>query len=491
MSIQLSQQSLATIKSVQKPGYNREDITTGIVHIGIGGFHRAHQAVYTDDLLASGAHHWGITAISLRSDSVYRSLAPQDFLYTVRTQAKDGGTKRLIGSICEVIALPQPGAYEKITATIADPRTQVVTLTVTEKGYCHTVNGELDRANPSIVHDLKNPEHPQSTPGLLALGLKRRMDTNAGPITLLSCDNLSSNGEVLHKVVTTMMALTYPTAAGWLAENASFPSSMVDRIVPQTKTSDIQQLEREAGYLDSGLVVCEPFSQWVIEDDFAGLRPAWDIGGAEFVAKVAPYEQTKLRFLNATHSALAYLGLLAGYTYIHEVMADPTLAKFARHLMDIEIEPVVACPNEIDLTEYKKSVLARFSNAEVPYRTSQVASDGSQKLPQRIFPTIQAQLGLGVATPGLYLVVAGWLESLFSSQELESASDISDPLAQPLIELATQYPEPEDLVQAIALQTDCFGRLSQSKLFLDKVTSCVSHLRKSGSLATVTKLLRL
>lgn len=489
MSTKLSQQTLATIKSVQKPKYNRQDITPGIVHIGIGGFHRAHQAVYTDDLLASGAHQWGITAVSLRSDSVYQALAPQDFLYTVNTQAEDGGSKRLISSICEVIALTQPGAHEKIVAIIADPSTQVITLTITEKGYCHQVDGELDSTNPSIVHDLQNPGQPQSAPGLLALALKRRMETKAGPITLLSCDNLSNNGEVLHNVVATMMQEQYPTAVGWLANNVSFPSSMVDRIVPQTKVSDIEQLEKEAGYLDSGLVVCEPFSQWVIEDNFAGLRPAWDVGGAEFVAEVAPYEQTKLRFLNATHSALAYLGLLAGYTDVHKAIADPTLANFARQLMDIEIEPVVVCPNELDLEVYKNSILTRFANAAVPYKTAQVASDGSQKLPQRIFPTIQAQLSNGGHAPGLCLVVAGWLHCLTNQQSAGGLIDIKDPQAKTIVALASASLQTRDLVRTLAETTHYFGVLGQNAEFLESVTDGITNLKQSGSLATVAKLL--
>lgn len=489
MSTKLSQQTLATIKSVQKPKYNRQDIRPGIVHIGIGGFHRAHQAVYTDDLLASGAHQWGITAVSLRSTSVYQALAPQDFLYTAKTQAQDGGSKRVIGSICEVIALTQPGACEKIVATIADPNIQVITLTITEKGYCHKVDGEIDITNPSIVHDLKNPEQPQSAPGLLALALKRRMETNAGPITLLSCDNLSSNGQVLHNVVAAMMQEQYPTATRWLEDNVSFPSSMVDRIVPRTNISDIEQLEQEAGYLDSGLVVCEPFSQWIIEDNFAGLKPAWDEGGAEFVADVAPYEQTKLRFLNATHSALAYLGLLAGYTYIHQAMADPTFASFAQQLMDREIQPVATSPNELDLEAYKQSILTRFANAAVPYQTSQVASDGSQKLPQRIFPTIQAQLSKGIHTPGLCLAVAGWLHCLTRQQSADDQMDISDPQAQPLAAIASANPQPQDLVSTIAQTTSNFGELGQSAEFLQSVANNITNLKQSGSLATVAKLL--
>lgn len=490
MRTKLSQQTLATIESVQKPRYNRHDITGGIVHIGIGGFHRAHQAVYTDDLLASGAHHWGITAVSLRSDSVYQALAPQDFLYTVKTQDENGGSKRLIGSICEVLALTQSGACDKIVAKIADPSTQVVTLTITEKGYCHTVAGELDSTNPSIIHDLQNPEQPQSAPGLLALALKRRMQTNAGPITLLSCDNLSSNGEVLHNVVTTMMQQQDSTTLEWLAENVSFPSSMVDRIVPQTKASDIDQLEQEAGYLDSGLVVCEPFSQWIIEDNFAGQKPAWDIGGAEFVAEVAPYEHTKLRFLNAAHSALAYLGLLAGYSYIHQVMADPTFASFARQLMDVEIEPVVVGPNGLDLEAYKNSILTRFANAAVPYKTAQVASDGSQKLPQRIFPTIQQQLSKGNPTPGLCLVIAGWLHCLTSQHSADSSMNISDPQAQPLVAIASVNPQPQDLVSTIAETTSYFGGLGQSAEFLQSVADSISDLKQTGSLATVAKHLK-
>ena len=489
MSKKLNLQTLHKIESVQKPNYDRRNITSGIVHIGVGGFHRAHQAVYTDDLLASGAQQWGITGVSLRSDSVHKALAPQNFLYTVKTQDQNGDSKRLIGSICEVLALPQPGALEKIVAKIADPSTQVVTLTITENGYCHTADGELDHTNPGIVRDLQYPGQPQTTPGLLALALTHRMKLNAGPITLLSCDNLSSNGDVLRNVVTSMLQ-QHPATRVWLADNVSFPSSMVDRIVPKTKASDIDQLEQESDYRDSGLVVCEAFSQWVIEDNFCGARPSWNVAGAQFVSNVEPYEQAKLRLLNATHSALAYLGLLAGYTYIHQAMADPRLAKFVRHLMDAEIEPVVTCPENLQLPEYTSSILSRFANAAVPYRTAQVASDGSQKLPQRIFPTIQAQQSLGVTTPGLHLVVAGWLHCLTRTPEQNRNLNISDPLAPPLISLTAAHPQPQALVSAIARGTPYFGQLAKSDVFVQSVAKALQGLRQKGSLAMIAELLR-
>ena len=259
---------------------------------------------------------------------------------------------------------------------IASKDTQVISLTITEKGYCTTHTGELDLNHPDITNDLNNPQTPVSAPGLLAHGLQRRMLAGSGPISVISCDNLSGNGEVTRQVVHDMAHHLGPEVAAWLADTVAFPNTMVDRIVPQTGPADVANFETEAGYTDLALVRGEAFSQWVIEDNFAGLRPGWDIAGAQFTTDVKPFEQAKLSLLNATHSALAYLGLLAGYTYIHQAIEDPSLYQFVRRMLDDEITPEVKCPTGMDISEYKTSLLRRFANASVPYKRRRLPPTG-------------------------------------------------------------------------------------------------------------------
>jgi len=366
------------------------------VHLGIGGFHRAHQAVYTDKLLADGHKDWGITGVSLRSSTVRDSLAPQDFLYSVNTLGEDAQRPQIVGSVLNTLAIRESKQLAATLDLIAQPSTQVISLTITEKGYCTKLNGDL----------------PVSAPGLLAAGLERRMLAGSGPISILSCDNLAGNGRITGQVVQTMAAQLNPELAIWLEGNASFPSTMVDRIVPQTSARDIDEFESRTGYRDEALICGEAFTQWVIEDNFLGKRPAWDIAGAQFVTQVAPFEQAKLRLLNATHSALAYLGLLTDHTYVHQALADPAIGDFVTRLLNDEISPEVDCPQGMDITDYKASLLKRFANAAVPYKTLQVAGDGSQKLPQRIFPTLSARLNKQQPVPHLLAVVAAWIQCL-------------------------------------------------------------------------------
>jgi fructuronate reductase len=489
MPVRLNEKTLPSLETAVKPNYARDSIDTGIVHLGVGAFHRAHQAVYTDELLATGDNRWGIVGASLRSGSVRDALAPQDCLYTVCTRSGGTNDPRVIGSIKDILVLPESGQLQKLTDLIANATTQVVTLTITEKGYCHDHQGSLDTNHLDIVHDLAHPNSPRSAAGVLALALKKRMKNGAGGLTVLSCDNLADNGGVTRHVVEAMAQHHSPEAARWLADHVSFPTSMVDRIVPHTGTSDIEAFELESGYLDKSLVVCEPYSQWVIENDFAGERPDWASVGALFVASTQPYEQAKLSLLNATHSALAYLGLLAGYDYVHQAIANPDLAGFVRVIMDSEITPTVNCPVGMDLDQYKTSILNRFANPDIAYRTAQVATDGSQKLPQRIFPTIEQQLGEQSLTPGLILVVAAWLQCYGGRADDAKVISITDPMADKIVALYNLFPDAGDLVRSIAKETDQFGVLANNELFLLELTKALAQLRSLGSLASVSSFL--
>ena len=407
--------------SVQAPGYDRTAVHPGILHVGTGNFHRAHQAVYTDDILGEDPR-WGIIGASLQSKVARSRLQPQDYLYTLCEREDEGHSLRVIGSIQDMLTL-QHQRPELIEA-IARPEIKVITLTITEKGYCHTNEGRLDDSKPSVKQDLQQSYQPGTAPGVILAGLARRRNSGGGPISIISCDNLQGNGDVTRRVVLDFAEHLDPGLASWCRDQVTFPNSMVDRIVPRTTTDDIDRLAT-SGLDDQAPVICEPFRQWVIEDNFAAARPPWEAAGAELVRNVAGFEKAKLRLLNATHSALAYLGLLCGYDTIHEAMADKALAGFAHRLMTAEIAPLLTVPAELNLDTYIESILQRFANSAIAYRCAQVATDGSQKLPVRIFPSLQASLAAGRSPDGLAIVVAAWLQCLTSPR---IAATFSDPV---------------------------------------------------------------
>lgn len=394
--------------------YDRRALHPGIVHVGPGVFHRAHQAVYHDQLLARGATDAATWGISLRSSAVRDALAPTDFVYHVVEVAgspveptPSGERVLTIGSLLGITV-----ATEDIEASLrrlADPRIRVVTMTVTEHGYC-AVNpgGPLDIGREEIVHDLANPADPRSLPGLLLAALMRRRAAGVAPFTVASCDNLPANGAAIARVLTDLAECHDPALATWIAANVAFPSSMVDRMVPTTTATELQRC-RELGVGDEWPIITEPFSQWVVEDTFPSGRPDWGDVGVELVRDVSTHEQAKLRILNAAHSALAYWGLLAGHRYIWQAVADSAVHAAARELLVTEAIPTLATPPGWDLPRYAESVLERFANRSLPYTTSKVAGDGSQKLPVRLMPTLQALFDAGRPAPRCAQVLAAWI----------------------------------------------------------------------------------
>lgn len=470
MTVQLSDNSVQGFDLARKPVYERRDITPGILHIGIGGFHRAHQAVYTEDVLSGGDHRWGIIGASMRSASVRSRLMPQNFLYTVCTKGADSNEYRVIGAVKDVLTISQH--QHQLLDLIASPQIKVITLTITEKGYCLTPSQELDERHPDIHHDLSNPGSPVSAPGLLATGLKQRMEQDSGPISIISCDNLSSNGRSTQKVVTTIAGLHTGELAHWIGDHVSFPNTMVDRIVPATSDADRLKFFEETGIEDNGLVICEPFSQWIIEKSFAAERPEWESAGAQIVDDVADYEQIKLRLLNTTHSALAYLGLLAGYEFIHEAMEDPILSRFSTYLLDREISPLLRYPGGFDLESYKRSTLQRFANPAIQYRTAQVANDGSHKLQQRIYPTIAEHSKKHTDCPGLILVVAAWLHCLNTAKY---ASQFSDPAREIIRTYSGDSP-----VEHITSESKSFGVIWEDAGFRNKIKDAGEELKQNS-----------
>lgn len=369
--------------SVPAGGYDRAALVPTVVHLGPGGFHRAHQAVYAESVLRSGSRTGAVLGVSLRSAAVREALAPNGFRYRVVVRSDDGsgpveradGIGALLGVL---VAAADPGPA---LAALADPAVTVVTATVTEHGYCAAgPGGPLDLSRPEVRHDLGHRAAPRSVPGLLVEALRRRRDAGLAPFAVASCDNLPGNGPAAERVVTDLAECLDPGLARWVREHVAFPSSMVDRMVPATG--------------DGPDVVTEPFSQWVVEDVFPAGRPPWERAGVELVGDARPHERAKLRILNGAHSALACWGLLAGHEHVHDAVADPVLLAAVRALLADEVLPAVTAPPGWDLRTYADDVLRRFADRALPYTTAKVAADGSQKLPVRIVPTLQAGLGV-------------------------------------------------------------------------------------------------
>ena len=399
----------------------------GIVHLGIGAFFRAFGVPWLEEAMAAGGGDWGVLGVSLRSASVRDALAARDFAYHALETGPDGAKARRIEALRGVLVAPDDP--KAVVAVMADPRVSLVTLTVTEKGYCHLpATGRLDAAHPAVMHDLASPEAPETAPGFIVAAMARRRAAGLRPFTCLSCDNLPGNGEVLRAVVLDLARRLDPALAEWIAAEARFPCSMVDRIVPATVPADVDAVEALTGARDAGVVVHEPFRQWVIEDDFVdGLRPGLQTVGVQMVADVAPFEQMKLRCLNGTHSAIAYLGVLAGKATVSGAVADPAFARFVEGVWRDEIVRSFVAPAGVDLADYTAALMARYRNPAIEHKTIQIAMDGSQKLPQRILATMADRLAVGGDIDGLALVIAAWVHFLRGD-----GWEVNDPLAGPL-----------------------------------------------------------
>ena len=458
----------------------------GIVHLGPGAFFRAFVAVYTEDAMAAGGGDWGIRAVSLRSAGPRDQLAPQGCAFTEVTLAPDGPEARVIGSVVDCLVAPEDP--EAVLAALADPAIRIVSLTVTEKGYCHAPStGRLDPEHPDVVHDLAHPEAPRSAPGFLALALARRREAGHPPFTVLSCDNLPSNGRLARGVVLDFARRHDPALARWIEAEARFPATMVDRITPATTEADVAALAEAEGYRDAAMVAAEPFRQWVIEDDFPQGRPAWDAVGAQMVADVEAHEAMKLRCLNGTHSTLAYLGYLAGHETIAEAVADPDFAALLEKLWDEEIVPTLARPEGEDLGAYTAALLARYQNPAIRHRTWQIAMDGSQKLPQRILGTIADDLARGVVPHGLCLAVAAWIRYVSGTDEAGRAIDVRDPTADRLRAAATSG---DPVGAVLAVEQVVPPALAADPRFRDAVASAHARLTADGAASAVRDYVR-
>lgn len=381
--------------------YDRTAQAVGIVHFGIGAFHRAHQAWYTDLAMAAGDRDWSIIGVSLRSGDVAHQMNPQDGLYTVTERSGEGAMTRIVGAVSHVLVAP--AEPEAVIAALAAPHTRIASFTITEKGYCRGRDGNLD---PALAGD-------ESVYHYLAQGLRRRHDAGLSGLTLMSCDNLAENGPQFSRLMGEYLLRHDPALLGWFSAACTCPATMVDRIVPATTAVDREAVaETLDGLRDEAAVMTEPFSQWVIEDRFAAGRPGWDKVGAELVDDVRPYETAKLRMLNGAHSLLAYCGLARGHEHVHEAIADPELRRLTERLMREEAAPSITAAPGQDLDGYADALILRFANAALGHRLIQIAMDGSQKVPQRWLETLAFHQRHGRQCPAILAGLAAWLVHL-------------------------------------------------------------------------------
>ena len=473
---------------VALPGYDRHRLAAGIVHLGLGAFVRGHLACYTDDALAIEPGAWGIAGVSLKRPDQRDRLTPQNGLYATLQRDGDRTRVRVIGCVQRAIVSPEDPAAALVAMVGASCR--IVSLTVTEKGYCHDpATGRLDPDHPDIRHDLQRPDRPRSAVGLIVAALRARYANGAGPFVVLCCDNLPRNGRFLAGLARDFAAMAgHDRLARRIEASVAFPSTMVDRIVPGMTAQDIADAATALGLHDAAPVSHEPFRQWVIEDQFGGAaHPAWDKAGAQFVSDVAPYEHMKLRLLNGAHSALACLGHLAGHETISDVAADPVFRQYVQALWG-EIISVVPTPPGVDLHVYVAELLARFSNPAIRHRTWQIAMDGSQKLPQRLLSTARERLAAGLPIRGLALAVAGWMRYVGGIDESGRPIDVRDPLAARLRTALDQAgSEPRRKVAALLGVEAVFGHdLPRSPAFAAAVTQAYATLVANGARASAS-----
>ena len=455
--------------------YARARLAQGIVHLGVGAFQRAHMAQATDAaIVATGDLRWGITGVSLRSPGTRDTLAPQQGLYTlaIRDADEHGMPREQLQVIhCLTALLVAPEDPAAVTEAIANAATCIVSLTVTEKGYLDT--------------------SPGSTLDVLARGLALRRARGGAPLTLLSLDNLPSNGDVLRERLLAHARSVNPELARWIENHCTFPCSMVDRIVPRTTDADRERISAHLGLQDAWPVVGEPYFDWVIEDRFAAGRPEWQHGGARFVVDAKPFETLKLRLVNGAHSALAYLGAMAGWRTVDQAVAVPALRCYLDALMLEEIAPTLPALAGLDLDAYRGRLLQRFANPALQHQTHQIAMDGSQKLPQRLLGSVRARLATGAPIERLALALAAWLHYLRGVDELGASHAIQDPLAPALADHFARAEATASVRDGVALFTSfapVFGELGREPRFVDAVALQLARLRQRGVLATLEAL---
>jgi fructuronate reductase/mannitol 2-dehydrogenase len=461
---------------VTLPAYDRDALVPAIVHIGVGGFHRAHQAVYLDELAARGISlDWGVVGAGLHGREMKQALAQQDHLYTVVERGADHEQARVVGAMTDYIYAPEES--NRLRATLADPRVRIVSLTITGNGYHLDPNtGELDDKCPEVVGDLRSPEHFTTAIAYLVDALDARRRGGIQPFTVLSCDNIPENGPAARRAVVGFAELRDPALARWIESNVSFPSTMVDRITPKTSPSDHALVERKFGIVDRWPVVTEPFSQWVIEDDFCNGRPPLEEVGVDFVADVAPYKLAKTRMLNGSHCALGVVGALLGHETTGQAMKDHLVSGYIEQLLRIELSPLVPPVDGLDLAEYRCSLMKRFANPKIGDRLSRLRARGSTKFPAYLLPSLHEARATGEPSTLLIVAVAAWMRSLRGTDLEGRDMEIEDARADELRALAPAGSDPRPLLG----MKDVFGSLANDVSLVTELEETLKAIDRDG-----------
>ena len=485
MTLSLGSIAVLGRRDLKIPSYDRKSVTTGIVHFGPGAFHRVHQACYIDDVLHSDPR-WGICEVSLHSTGVRDALAPQECLYTIAI-LDEQSSYRVIGSVKEVLVAPEsPSA---VLERMVDPAARIITATITEKGYCLDKEGGLDFSHPDIAHDLQDPGAPRTFVGFLARALRMRHDLGHEAFNVISCDNLADNGHRLRRAVLEFIRSSDPALADWVEKEVPFPCTMVDSITPATDDALRARVKEALGVEDLWPVQREFFSQWVIENTLRGPQPDWAAVGVTVTDDVAGFERAKLRLLNGAHSTLAYTGSLAGYDTVSSAMGDGALATFVRRMMHEDVRAGLAAPKGLDLDGYIEAVLRRFRNPTIRHLLSQIAWDGSQKLPFRTLPAISENLAAGRSIARLCVPLAAWFH--FIRRQVRHERQIVDPLAARLTELAQRCNggPAGDVATFLSLEKVFSAELAANETFRAALESAYAHLAKVDGPATLGEAL--
>jgi fructuronate reductase len=481
--------SEAKLKKLPRPIRKEPIITPKIMHFGPGAFFRSFVASLIDEVNQKDVENWGIIAVSLHSEDSFNKLAAQDLVFNALSISTEKKQVQKISSISDFLVAQKEG--QSVLNALSDVKIKLVSLTITEKGYHYNSDKkELDFSNQNIIDDLENLENPKTAVGFLVAGLRGRYLNGKVPFTILSCDNLPNNGAVVKKIILDFAQKIDPPFAKWISKEVCFPSSMVDRITPATKDQDIINFAEEYGIYDPALVIHEEFSQWVIEDKFSSARPNFELAGIQMVSKVELHEKMKLRCLNGTHSALAYLGYLAGFNTIAECVSDDSLLNYIQYLWEKEIIPTLETPEGENLNDYSSKLLERYQNPAIEHRTWQIAMDGSQKLPQRILETVNDLLKQQKNFQGLALAIAAWIKYVTGIDLNGATIDVRDPLANDFVKIAKKSKTREQYVDSILNLSKVFpANLRESSVFRIEIQNSYKLLEKYGSLVSVKKLM--
>lgn len=487
MTARLSDATLVKLRpDIRRPRYDRRQLQPGVVHLGLGAFQRAHQAPIYERLAEIGDLRWGVIGASLRSSAVHRALSPQDGLYSLTIQGGEHRETSVVGALLDVIVASEDP--HRLIEAIASPQTQLVTATVTEKGYrLDPSSGLLIDDDPDVHADLASLSRPSTVPGFLAAALRIRRDRGLAPITIASCDNMNDNGRKLRAAVARIARSHDGNLGDWIEQSCAFPNSMVDRIVPTATDADIAAAQTHLGLLDCSPVRAEPFSQWVIEDSLTGPVGSLGKAGVQITTDLGPWERTKLRMLNGAHSAMAYLGGLAGFEAVDQFVAWPPGEQFVEMLWN-EVEPTIAPPAELNVAEYRNALMRRFKNSALGHRLRQIAMDGSQKLPPRLLSPASELAQRGEPADTIALAVAAWMRWQAGRTDAGASFEVDDPSASRTAHLIAAKNDPADYAKALFSIHSIFPpRLVADGIFVGRV---VDHLRNLQQLGAREMLVR-